>query len=291
MSKNIGFVGTGTIGSRMIARLLQDKHTVSVYNRNKAATKPLVNMGANPVDSIQDLVKSADFICISVPDDRAIKDVVDQALTADCKGKVFISLSTISPDVAVELSEIITKNKAYFLDAPVSGSAPQVEAGQLVIFVGGNETKFKEAKPIFNAISKETYYMGPAGNGSRMKLVVNTLLGLGVQALAESLTLGERMGISKAKLVEVLNHTVVVSPSQKIKMQNALADNYDVAFSLANMYKDFGLILDQARKTSTPMPATATAVQVSAVGMSRKLDKDFSVVIKLLEESNGKNDK
>lgn len=130
--------------------------------------------------------------------------------------------------------------------------------------------------------------MGSAGNGSRMKLVVNTLLGLGVQALAESLVLGARMGISKSKLVEVLNQTVVVSPSQKIKMQNVLSDNYDVAFSLSNMYKDFGLILDQAQKTFTPMPATMASLQVSAVGMSQKLDKDFSIVIKLLEESNSK---
>jgi len=284
MDKVIGFVGTGAMGSRMISRLLEEGYAVTVYNRNKDATKPLVNKGANLSDSIQDLVKSTDYICISVPDDRAIKDVVTQASSIDCQGKVFISLSTISPDMAVELSEVITDKKAYFLDAPVSGSAPQVEAAQLVIFVGGDEAKYKAAKSIFSAISKETYFMGPAGNGSRMKLVVNTLLGLGVQALAESLTLGERMGIRKSKLIEVLNRTVVVSPSQRIKMQSALSNNYDVAFSLSNMYKDFGLILDQAHKTCTPMPATAASTQVDAIGMSRKLDKDFSVVIKLLEE-------
>ncbi|MDB5167574.1 MAG: 6-phosphogluconate dehydrogenase [Candidatus Saccharibacteria bacterium] len=286
MNKTIGFVGTGTMGSRMIDRLLDNKHKVIVYNRNKDQTKPLVKRGADTSDSIQELVKAADFICISVPDDSAIKDVVTQAMSADCTGKVFISLSTISPDMAIELSEMITKNNGYFLDAPVSGSAPQVETAQLIIFVGGDETKFKAAKSIFSSISKETYYMGRAGNGSRMKLVVNTLLGLGVQALAESLTLGERMGLSKNKLIEVLNNTAVVSPSQKVKMQNALTNNYDVAFSLANMYKDFGLILDQARRTFTPMPATAASSQIAAVGMSRKLDKDFSIVIQLLEESS-----
>ena len=287
MNKTIGFVGTGTMGSRMIIRLLEDDNMVTVLNRNKAETEHLAKRGAKLSDSIQKLVESTDFICISVPDDKAIKDVVTQAMSADCTGKVFVSLSTISPDMAVELSEIIKDKKAYFLDAPVSGSAPQVESAQLIIFVGGDESKYNDAALIFSAISKETYYMGPAGNGSRMKLVVNTLLGLGVQALAESLTLGERMGISKSKLVEVLNNTAVISTSQKIKMQNALSDNYDVAFSLANMYKDFGLILDQAQKTFTPMPATAAAFQVDAVGMSRKLDEDFSIVIKLLEESNG----
>ncbi|MDB5180140.1 MAG: Hgd [Candidatus Saccharibacteria bacterium] len=286
MSKTIGFVGTGTMGSRMIVRLLTDKNTVTVLNRNKDETKPLATYGAHLSDSIQDLVKSSDFICISVPDDRAIKEVITQAISADCKGKVFISLSTISPDMAVELSEIVAKNDAYFLDAPVSGSAPQVEAAQLIIFVGGDESKFKEATSIFSSISKETFYMGPAGNGSRMKLVANALLGLGIQALAESLTLGQRMGISKSKLIEVLNNTAVVSPSQKMKMQNALSDTYDVAFSLANMHKDFGLIANQAHNTFTPMPATAAATQVTASGMSKKLDKDFSVVIQLLEESN-----
>jgi 3-hydroxyisobutyrate dehydrogenase-like beta-hydroxyacid dehydrogenase len=286
MSKTIGFVGTGTMGSRMIVRLLADKHTVTALNRNEEQAKPLAAHGARLSDSIQDLVQATDVICISVPDDRAIKEVITQAVSAGCTGKVFISLSTISPDMAVELSEIITQHNAYFLDAPVSGSAPQVEAAQLVIFVGGDEAKVKDAAPIFSSFSRETVYMGPTGNGSRMKLVTNTLLGLGVQALAESLTLGERMGISKSKLVEVLSNTAVVSPSQKMKMQNALSDTYDVAFSLANMYKDFGLISDQARKTFTPMPATAAAIQVTATGMSKKLDKDFSVVIKLLEESN-----
>jgi 3-hydroxyisobutyrate dehydrogenase-like beta-hydroxyacid dehydrogenase len=286
MSKTIGFIGTGTMGSRMIVRLLADKNTVTVFNRNEDQAKPLATQGAHLSDNIQDVVKSSDFICISVPDDRAIKEVITQAVSGDCTDKVFISLSTISPDMAVELSELVTKHNAYFLDAPVSGSAPQVETAQLIIFVGGDEAKFKDATSIFSSISKETFYMGPAGNGSRMKLVTNTLLGLGVQALAESLTLGERMGISKSKLVEVLTNTAVVSPSQKVKMQNALSDTYDVAFSLANMYKDFGLISDQAHQTFTPMPATEASIQIAAIGMSKKLDKDFSVVIKLLEESN-----
>jgi 3-hydroxyisobutyrate dehydrogenase-like beta-hydroxyacid dehydrogenase len=279
MNKIVGFVGIGTMGSRMVVRLLQDCHKVVVFSRNKDKAKLLVEKGAKLAATVAELVLASDYILILVPDDNAIKDVITRAVSVECSGKVFISLSTISPDMAEELSEIITNSNAYFLDASVSGSAPQVEAVQLIIFVGGNEPKFNDAKSILSSISKKTYYMGPAGNGSRMKLVVNTLLGLGVQAVAEALLLGQRMGISKAKLIEVLNNTVVVSPSQKIKMQNALSNNYEVAFSLSNMYKDFGLIINQAQKTFTPMPATAASVQVAAVGMSRKLDKDFSIVI------------
>jgi 3-hydroxyisobutyrate dehydrogenase-like beta-hydroxyacid dehydrogenase len=201
--------------------------------------------------------------------------------------KVFISFSTISPDMAEELARDISNKKAHFLDAPVSGSAPQAESGQLLVLVGGDEAVFKDAKPLFDAMSKHAYYLGPAGNGSRMKLVLNTLLGLGAQALAEALLLGQRMGMSKDRMATVLNDAAVVSPSQKLKLQNALADDYLVAFSLANMYKDYGLILEQAHNTRTPMPATAAAQQVSAVGMARQLDADFAVVIKVLETITG----
>jgi len=280
----IGFIGTGTMGSRMVERFIADKHKVVVFNRSKDKVKPLVKIGAKAADTIQDLVKKADCICISVSNDAAINDVVDQILQSDCQGKIIISLSTISPDAAEELGQVITAKKAHFLDAPVSGSAPQVESAQLLIFVGGEEKVYDEVKSIFSAISKTSYYMGPVGNGSRMKLVTNTLLGLGAQALAEALLLGQRMGMTKERIIEVLNDTVVVSASQKIKMQNALTDEYPAAFSLANMYKDFGLILEQAHNTSTPMPATAAAKQISSIGMACKLDSDFAVVIKVLED-------
>jgi 3-hydroxyisobutyrate dehydrogenase-like beta-hydroxyacid dehydrogenase len=289
MKKSIGFVGMGTMGSRMSVRLLGAGHEVTVFNRDKSKTRPLVKQGAKVADSIPELIKAADYICISVSNDKAIKDVVNQIVRADASGKTAISLSTISPDTAVGLAKIISDKKAHFIDAPVSGSAPQVESGQLLVFASGEEEVFEDAKPLFNAIGKATYYLGPAGNGSRMKLVANTLLGLGAQSLAEALLLGKRMGMPKDKMIEVLSESAVVSASQKIKMQNALTDDYPVTFSLANMYKDYGLILDQARTTNTPMPATAAAQQMSAIGMARKLDADFAVVIQLLENTtNGK---
>jgi 3-hydroxyisobutyrate dehydrogenase len=284
MEKSVGFIGMGTMGSRMVTRLLSAGHRVIVFNRNREKVQPLVQQGANAAETIQDLVRSADYVCISVSNDEASRDVVSQILQTECADKVIISLSTISPDASEELAHEISSKNAHFLDAPVSGSAPQVESGQLIILVGGSETVFDDAKPIFDALGKAVYYLGPAGNGSRMKLVLNTLLGLGAQALAEALLLGQRMGMSKDKLIEVLNDSAVVSPSQKVKMQNALADDYPVAFSLANMYKDYGLILEQAHNTSTPMPATAVSMQIGAIGMSRKLDTDFAVVIQVLEQ-------
>lgn len=284
MDKKTGFIGAGAMGSRMVERLLGDGFDVQVFNRSKDKLQSLMKLGVRAADSMRGLVQTSDLICISVSDDEAIKAIVAHLLESDITDKVVISFSTISPDTAEGLAKEIAARHAHFLDAPVSGSAPQVESGQLLIFVGGDEVIYRGAQPIFKAFSKASYYLGPAGNGSRMKLVTNTLLGLGAQSLAEALLLGERMGMSKQKMVEVLSDTVVVSPSQKIKMQSVMTNEYPVAFSLANMYKDYGLILEQAHKTNTPMPTTAAAKQVSAIGMANKLDADFAVVMRVLEE-------
>src|ERR1700743_1250980 len=116
MAKKIGFIGMGTMGSRMATRLLAAKHNVTVFNRDKSKTKPVVELGATVADTIPELVEKADYVCTSVYDDEAIKEVIIEALQAHCKGKIFISFSTISPDTAEELAGSINKVQAYFLD-------------------------------------------------------------------------------------------------------------------------------------------------------------------------------
>jgi 3-hydroxyisobutyrate dehydrogenase-like beta-hydroxyacid dehydrogenase len=177
------------------------------------------------------------------------------------------------------------------LDAPVSGSTPQAEQGQLVIFVGGEEAVYQKCQPLLAVLGSKTLYMGPGGSGTTMKLCANTLLGLGVQALAEAFALGEKGGLSRERLAQVLSETAVVSPSQKSKLENARKNEYPAAFPLRLMFKDFGLIAETAMELSVPMPATAAAVQVAAAEHARQLaahsDEDFSVVVRTMERLAG----
>jgi 3-hydroxyisobutyrate dehydrogenase-like beta-hydroxyacid dehydrogenase len=127
--------------------------------------------------------------------------------------------------------------------------------------------------------------MGPSGNGASSKLAVNALLGIGVQAVAEALMLGTRLGLDKSRLIDLISDTVVVSPSQKTKLQNARTGEYAPAFPLRLMNKDLGLIMAAASATSTPMPVVAIAHQISKTGVARgRGDEDMSVVIKIMEE-------
>jgi 3-hydroxyisobutyrate dehydrogenase-like beta-hydroxyacid dehydrogenase len=132
--------------------------------------------------------------------------------------------------------------------------------------------------------------MGASGMGTSMKLVVNTLLGLGMQALAEAIALGEKAGLSKDLLVEALQQTAVLSPSQKSKLTNVKSEQYPTLFALSLMHKDLGLALRQAAEITVSMPATAAAEQMYSAAMAKGKDEDFSIVIRFMQELAGLSD-
>jgi 3-hydroxyisobutyrate dehydrogenase-like beta-hydroxyacid dehydrogenase len=173
------------------------------------------------------------------------------------------------------------------IDAAVSGSVPQADQGSLVIFVGGDHQTYEQCTPILDVLGKNSFYMGASGMGTTMKLVVNTLLGLGMQALAEAIALGEKAGVEKGLLLNVLGQTAVLTPGQKSKLENVKREEYPTNFALSLMHKDFSLVLSQAYDVSVAMPATAAAQHMYTAAMARGMDEDFSVMIKFMEELAG----
>jgi 3-hydroxyisobutyrate dehydrogenase-like beta-hydroxyacid dehydrogenase len=129
--------------------------------------------------------------------------------------------------------------------------------------------------------------MGQAGAGSTMKLVVNTLLGAGLQILAEALALGEKAGIDRKRLAEVLGETAVISPAQRGKLANAVANEFPSTFPVRLMYKDFNLILAHAATLAVPMPTASVAAQLCAAQDARGPDEDFSATIRLMRQLAG----
>src|SRR5207253_8918756 len=135
---------------------------------------------------------------------------------------------------------------AAMIDAAVSGSVPQVDQGSLVIFVGGDQQTYQQCRAILEILGQHIFYMGSSGMGTTMKLVVNTLLGLGMQALAEAIVLGEKAGIQKGLLLDVLGQTTVLTAGQKAKLANVKREQYPTQFALSLQHKDLRLILSEA---------------------------------------------
>jgi len=290
----VGFIGLGAMGSRMASRLLAAHHDVVVYNRSPERARPLEQRGAKVAATPKQLAAGVDIVFSSVANDAALEQVMfgpDGALAGARAGSVVIEMSTVNPRTSRQVHEDARSKGVSVLDAPVSGSTVQAEQGQLVIFVGGEEDVYQKCQAILAVLGSKTFYVGPSGAGATMKLCVNTLLGLGVQALAEAIALGVKAGLPRERFLQVLGETAVVSPSQKSKLENARKDEYPAAFALRLMFKDFGLIVETAMELSVPLPATAAAVQVAAAEHARQLaahsDEDFSVVVRAMERLAG----
>jgi 3-hydroxyisobutyrate dehydrogenase-like beta-hydroxyacid dehydrogenase len=278
----------------MAGRLLAAHHDVVVYDRTRENARPLEQRGAKIAATARELAAGVDIVFSSVTNDAAVEQVMfepDGVLAAARAGATIVDMSTVSPRTSRRLHDAARSKGVSVLDAPVSGSTVQAEQGQLVIFVGGEEDVYEKCQPILAVLGSKTFYLGPSGAGTTMKLCVNTLLGLGVQALAEAIALGVKAGLPRERFLPVLAETAVVSPSQKAKLDNARKDDYPAAFPLRLMFKDFGLIVETALELSVPMPATAAAVQVAAAEHARQsaahTDEDFSVVVRAMERLAG----
>jgi 3-hydroxyisobutyrate dehydrogenase-like beta-hydroxyacid dehydrogenase len=189
----------------------------------------------------------------------------------------------VLPATSRELYDLSREAGVKCLDSPVSGSTPSAEEGTLTLFCGGDEELFEAAQPIFSSIARQNFYLGGSGSGTAMKLVANTLLGVGMQAIAESVALGQKEGLDRHRLLEVLSHTAVIAPAHLGKLSRADRGDYSAQFAIRLMNKDFGLVLETAAAAKVPMPATAAAFQMNVAELSEGKEEDFSAVIKLME--------
>ena len=290
LKPNIGFIGMGHMGSHMAQRLLDAGYQLTVYDRTREKAQEEGQRGARMAQTPKDLAANCQVVMVCVTDDEAQHDVMfgpEGALTGVHAGSMIIDLSTVSPDASRRLYQAAKEQGVPMIDAAVSGSVPQVDQGSLVIFVGGEQKTYEQCKPILDVLGKNSFSMGASGMGTTMKLVVNTLLGLGMQALAEAIALGEKAGLEKGLLLDVLGQTAVLTPGQKSKLENVRREEYPTNFALSLMHKDFSLVLSQAYDVSVSMPATAAAQHMYTAAMAKGMDEDFSIMIQFMEELTG----
>jgi len=286
---NLGFIGLGAMGSRIADRLQRAGHSVTVYDRNAKRVEALAAKGA-AARTPAEVAARSEIVLSCVADDAAVEAVLlgpHGALEQVRPGTLVVDLSTVSPVTSRLVAEAARAKGAAFVDAAMSGSTLQAEEGVLVVFAGGEPGAVERARPILNAISKTVFHMGQAGAGTTMKLVVNALLGAGLQVLAEALALGEKAGMDRKRLAEVLGETAVISPAQRGKLANAVANEFPSTFPIRLMYKDFNLILAHAAALAVPMPTAAVAAQLCAAQDARGPDEDFSATIRLMRQLAG----
>ena len=283
----LGFIGIGAMGFRIARRLLQQGFPLTAFNRNADKANALIESGGTIARSIAELASGADVVLSCLANDEAVHSVYTgpQGVLAHIRrGSVIIEMSTVRPETSRELYRLGSELGASVLDVTISGSTRAAEAGSVTLLGGGNKDSFDAAEAIFAAISRQHFYLGPSGSGSTMKLVVNTILGVGMQAIAEAVVLGQKAGLDRKRIFDVLAKTAVIAPAHLGKLTEALENDYRPEFGVGLMNKDFRLILETAAHLGVPMPAVAASFPINAAEFVDHPDHDFSAVIHRMED-------
>jgi 2-hydroxy-3-oxopropionate reductase len=286
----IGFIGLGLMGRPMAMNLLKAGHPLKVWNRTPSRADELVAAGATLAKSPKEVAASADVLITIVSDPPALESILwgpdaksqdSGALSGLKAGATYIDSSTISPALVGKITAACAERKVHFLDAPVTGGDWGAKKGELIFMVGGEAETLKAVEPILGVMGKRWFHLGPNGAGQTIKLAMNLILALQVDALAEALALVTRAGLAGEKLVEVLQSSMGRSGLLDVKAPNLLKGEYKPSFPLRLMHKDLSLALDLANQLGVALPATAAARETySYVKGATKEDLDYSAVMK-----------
>ncbi|OAJ68319.1 NAD(P)-dependent oxidoreductase [Gluconobacter cerinus] len=278
----IGFIGYGAMAQRMGANLRRAGYSVVAFapSGGKDETEMLPSPRA--------IAEAADVIILCVPNDAAENQSLqgDNGMLAGIsEGKLVLDTSTVSPEQALALAKIAAENGFIVLDAPMSGSTPEAETGDLVMLVGGDAETVERAKPILDVVGKLTIHAGPAGSAARLKLVVNGVMGATLNVIAEGVSYGLKAGIDRDVLFDTLQQVAVVSPHHKRKLKMGQDKSFPSQFPTRLMSKDMGLLIDAGRKVGAFMPAMAIADQALGLSNRQHADEDYSALIGAMEHS------
>jgi 3-hydroxyisobutyrate dehydrogenase len=277
----IGFLGLGLMGSRLTRRLHSSGWKVQAWNRSPDAASSLARDGVVISSSIAKLVADSDVILSSLANDEAVRSVYfdNSGVFSSAKpGTVILEMSTISPELSRLLHQEASIRGIELLDLAISGSTPAVEAGTITLLAGGDPDIFQKCTPIYEALAKQWFLIGPASSGIRMKLVVNLLLGVDMQAIAEAVSLGEHLQIDRNVLLDVLSKTTVIPPAFGGKVQKIKDNDYSPEFPLRLMSKDMDLVMEAAKASGADLPAARVAQSVLASNLSSNGDEDLSAI-------------
>jgi 3-hydroxyisobutyrate dehydrogenase len=283
----LGFVGVGYMGRPIARRLLEAGFKLMAYDRTRSKAEELIQYGGTVAESVAQLSSSCSVVLSCLPTDEAVLTTYggpNGAFANARRGSLVIDLSTVYPETSQQLARLASERGVHILDVTISGSTPVAEKGLLTLFGGGDKECFDAAESIFRVIARKYFYLGPSGSGATMKLVVNTLLGTGMQAIAEAVALGEKAGLDRTRLLDVLSQTAVVAPAHVGKLQRAMNGDYSPQFPLRLMNKDFGLIFYLAAAVGARMPATEAAFEANARQSEQGNEQDFSAVILQMEK-------
>jgi 3-hydroxyisobutyrate dehydrogenase-like beta-hydroxyacid dehydrogenase len=287
----LGYVGLGVMGGGVAKRLLDAGHNVTGWNRTRDKAQWLVDAGMHWAGSPREVAERSDIVFTMVTNTAAVQAVTDGPdgiLAGLVPGKVYVDMSTASPENSRSLAERVVGLGAHMLDAPVSGSVITLEQGKLTVMVGGDDAVFERVRPVLEAIGPKVFHVGPNGAAVTMKIATNLSLAVQMLAFSEGVLLAEKSGIPREKAVEVMLASVIASPMVVYRGPFVLEQPEEAWFDINMMQKDLNLALELGRQLDVPLPTTAVTNEMLTTARALGLEKkDFAALFDALAAMAG----
>jgi len=260
-----GFLGLGIMGSGIVKNLLNSGHSVTIWNRTNEKCKDFMKAGAKEAITPGDVIAESDITFSCVADPQVAKDMVFGncgVLSEINTTKGYVEMTGIDADTSQDIAEAISLKGGRYLEAQVQGSKEQSSEGSLVLLVAGDKSLFDDCQSCFQAMGKNSFYLGEVGNASKMNLVLQLMSGVALAGLAEGMALADRAGLQQKDILEVLGLTGLACPTMIEKGKAIIEGGFPTSHPLKHMQKDLKLSLNMGDQLDQPLPLTASANEV-----------------------------
>lgn len=262
MSRTIGFIGLGIMGDPMARRLIAAGHRLTVYNRTAARCAPLVELGARVAVSPREAAWDCEVVISIVSDSADVEDVLlgsEGAIHGAAPGALFVDMSTIAPDTARRIGQVLQARQIGFLDAPVTGGDAGARAGTLSILVGGEDADLARMRCVFEVLGKRITHCGGHGAGQAMKACNQVLVALNLVGVVEALALGRRNGLDLNTLIGALSGGAGSSFALERLAPLIVSGDFSPGFAVRLLQKDLRIVQAVAASTAGPLSGVAVA--------------------------------
>ncbi len=284
---SIGFVGVGRMGARMVTRLIKAGYSLTIYDTNKAAMAPLVDLGAKPADSPAAAASAAEIVLASVPTPPIVQAVAlgPKGIAEGSRVKIFIDVSTTGATVAKAVAEGLAPKGITAVDAPVSGGIAGAEKGTLAVMVSCPENILPTVKPILEVLGKIFAVGTQPGQGQTMKLLNNLLSASAMAITSEAMAMGVKAGLDPTLIVDVFNAGTARNSATQDKMkQHVISRSFSYGFGIGLLNKDIRLCMAEADALGVPMVVGSAVRQLLSISTaSEGMDADMTAMAKTVE--------
>ena len=290
--QRLAFIGLGNMGQGMASRLAESGYEMAVYNRTRAKSEAVGELGARVADTPADAAGDADVLLLSLADQHVVEAMLfgDKGATTSLRdGAFLVDMSTVPPSFARELAARGTEAGYHVLDACVLGAPHHARTGELRVMAGGDEADFHAIESLLETIGKEVTYLGGNGMGATMKLVLNMLMGVQMPALAEAVVFGEQAGLPREKILQMIAGSGYSSPVMNFRCPMMAKREFGKAlFRLSLMRKDMMLLLSEAQEVGVPMPVSEASYAMLTAAKQQGLGElDVAAMVAFMERLAG----